>query len=77
MMFGTSKEQSWNQYGKLNQKEQEMQKLEAVKCENDTENTSDTEKSKFIEDRWNNLQCSLWDNSFLQVSQQKTRQIIF
>lgn len=54
LIFGTSKEQPWNQYDKLNSKEQEMEKLagpEAVKCENETENTSDIEKSKFIEER--------------------------
>ncbi|EFN88313.1 sialin [Harpegnathos saltator] len=53
MMFGTSKEQPWNQYTRLNPKEREMQKLapEALKCENNTENMSDIEKSKFIEER--------------------------
>ncbi|XP_014470569.1 PREDICTED: sialin isoform X2 [Dinoponera quadriceps] len=53
MIFGTSKEQPWNQYGKLNSKEREMQKLtpETLKCENGIENTGDIEKSKFIEER--------------------------
>lgn len=53
LMFGTSKEQSWNQYAKLNMKEREMQELApmAVKRDNDAENADDTEKSNFIRER--------------------------
>lgn len=52
MMFGTSKEQPWNQYVKLNTKEREMQELApvAVKRDNDAENANETEKSNFIKD---------------------------
>jgi len=54
-MFGTSKEQPWNQYAKLNSKEQKIQKLalKTVKCEKtyETENTNDTEKTNFIKER--------------------------
>lgn len=48
-MFGTSKEQPWNQYAKLNTKEREMQELAPAKRDNDAEN--DTEKSNFIRER--------------------------
>ncbi|XP_077281828.1 na[+]-dependent inorganic phosphate cotransporter isoform X1 [Temnothorax americanus] len=54
VMFGTSKEQPWNQYTKLlNTKEREMQELvpAAVKRDNDAENAGDTEKSNFIKER--------------------------
>lgn len=53
MIFGTSKEQPWNQYAKLNTKEREMQELAPVvaKRDNDTENVDDTEKSNFIKER--------------------------
>jgi len=54
-MFGTSKEQPWNQYAKLNSNKQKMQKLalEAMKCEKvyETESTNDTEKTNFIKER--------------------------
>ncbi|XP_011881463.1 PREDICTED: sialin isoform X2 [Vollenhovia emeryi] len=52
MIFGTSKEQPWNQYTKLNTKVREMQELvpaAAVKRNNDAED--DTEKSNFIKER--------------------------
>ncbi|KMQ95264.1 vesicular glutamate transporter 1 [Lasius niger] len=53
VIFGTSKEQPWNQYDKL--KEREMQKLapETIKTDNGIENTKtdDTEKINFIEER--------------------------
>lgn len=57
MIFGTSEEQPWNQYAKLNTKEQERlapraQELvprAAVKRDNDAENAD--EKSKFIKER--------------------------
>lgn len=53
ILFGTSTAQPWNQYVKLNLKEQEMQKLtpEAIKSDNATENVKDTEKTNFIEER--------------------------
>ncbi|KAL6255754.1 hypothetical protein P5V15_012997 [Pogonomyrmex californicus] len=53
ILFGTSKEQPWNQYVNLNTKEREMQELttETVKHENDAE---DTEKSNFIKERYRN-----------------------
>jgi hypothetical protein len=55
LMFGTSKEQPWNQYAKLNSNKQKMQKLalEAMKCEKvyETESTNDTEKTNFIKER--------------------------
>ncbi|XP_029166244.1 putative inorganic phosphate cotransporter [Nylanderia fulva] len=53
ILFGTSKEQPWNQYAKLNLKEQEMQQLapKAIKSDNTTENVKDTEKANFIEER--------------------------
>lgn len=53
ILFGTSKEQPWNQYAKLNLKEQEMQKLdpEAIKSDNATENVKDAEKTNFVEER--------------------------
>lgn len=50
LMFGTSKEQPWNQYAKLNTKEREMQVV-AVKRNNDAENADDTKKSNFIKER--------------------------
>lgn len=50
LMFGTSKEQPWNQYTKLNMKEREMQ-IVVVKRDNDVENADDTEKSNFIKER--------------------------
>lgn len=53
VIFGTSKEQPWNQYDKL--KEREMQKLapETIKTDNGIENTKtdDTEKINFIKER--------------------------
>ncbi|KAL0113888.1 hypothetical protein PUN28_011313 [Cardiocondyla obscurior] len=53
MVFGTSNEQPWNQYAKLNTKEREMQELSpaTVKNDNYAENADDTEKSDFIKDR--------------------------
>lgn len=51
IMFGTSKEQPWNQYAKLNMKEREMQELAPAKRNNDAENADDTEKSNFIRER--------------------------
>lgn len=53
MMFGTSKEQPWNQYAKLSTKEREMQELApvAAKRDNNAENADDTEKSNFIKKR--------------------------
>lgn len=49
IIFGTSKEQPWNQYVKLNSKEQEMQKLASeTKSDSGTENT---EKINFIKER--------------------------
>lgn len=52
IFFGTSKEQPWNQYVKLNPKEREMQNLapEAIKFNNDTEDAN-AEKVNFIEER--------------------------
>lgn len=47
IIFGTSKEQPWNQYVKLNSKEQEMQKL-ATKSDSGTKNT---EKINFTKER--------------------------
>jgi len=49
MIFGTSKEQPWNQYGKLNTKKREMQELAPMAVDN--ENADDTEKSNFIRER--------------------------
>lgn len=45
MMFGTAKEQPWNQYVKLETKKLEMQKLtpEAIKRTNDAENANNIE----------------------------------
>lgn len=53
MMFGTSKEQPWNQYAKLSTKEREMQELApaTMKRDNDAEDADDTEKSDFIRER--------------------------
>ncbi|EFN73550.1 Vesicular glutamate transporter 1 [Camponotus floridanus] len=50
IIFGTSKEQPWNQYVKVNSKEQEMQKLatETIKSDSGTENT---EKINCIKER--------------------------
>lgn len=50
IIFGTSKEQPWNQYVKVNSKEQEMQKLatETVKSDSGPENT---EKINCIKER--------------------------
>jgi len=52
LMFGTSKVQPWNQYAKLNSKEQKLA-LETVKCEKtyETENTNDIRKTNFIKER--------------------------
>jgi len=54
IMLGTSKKQPWNQYTKLNLKEQEMQNLapKNVKCDNDDKNVNDIEKLNFIEDNY-------------------------
>lgn len=53
IIFGTSKEQPWNQYVKLNSKEREMQELttEAIKSDNGTEKANDIEKINFIKER--------------------------
>lgn len=53
IFFGTSKEQPWNQYVKLNSKEREMQELatKAIKSDNSTENANNTEKINFSEER--------------------------
>ncbi|XP_050466531.1 putative inorganic phosphate cotransporter isoform X2 [Cataglyphis hispanica] len=53
IFFGTSKEQPWNQYVKLNSKEREMQELatKAIKSDNSIENANDTEKINFSEER--------------------------
>ncbi|XP_020280046.1 sialin [Pseudomyrmex gracilis] len=48
ILFGSSKEQPWNQYGKLDRKEQETQRVKAVKYDIETE--SDNEKSSFTEE---------------------------
>jgi len=49
MMFGTSKEQPWNQYAKLNTKKRKMQELAPMTVSN--ENADDIEKSNFIRER--------------------------
>ncbi|XP_072755550.1 putative inorganic phosphate cotransporter [Anoplolepis gracilipes] len=51
IIFGTSKQQPWNQYVKLNLKEQEMQKLttKAIKSANDIENVNNTENINIVE----------------------------
>jgi len=49
MMFGTSKEQPWNQYAKLNTKKRETQELAPMAVSN--ENADDTEKSNFIREK--------------------------
>ncbi|XP_034186389.2 sialin-like [Osmia lignaria lignaria] len=55
LLFGTSKEQRWNKYGKVDEKmEQEMQKLTkatAIKCEEGNEKMDVNEKDKMIEQK--------------------------
>lgn len=53
IIIGTSKEQPWNQYVKLDSKEREMKELapEATKSDNGNGNANDTEKTNFTEER--------------------------
>lgn len=55
MLFGTSKEQPWNKYGKSDKENgQEMQKLTAkpiVKCEEGNGNTDAHEKEQMLADK--------------------------